>query len=122
MGDVSKNDWRLRGQQDYLNKAVLSKATFPDFWEKSYREKNEFCRKIVGYAHRFVAQTGRGQEYLEGENVRHFWHEHCEFCWEKVRADMECEFYCTQDFYYWICPECFRDFRDEFEFEVTEDL
>ena len=115
-------DWRLRGQEAYLKRATLFRVTFPEFWEKSYREQNEFYQKIVQYARQFVAQTGRGQEYLEGEKVRHFWHEHCEFCWEKVQTDMECEFYCTKDFYYWICPVCFRDFRNEFEFEVIEAL
>ena len=64
------------------------------------------------------------EEFLDGENIRHFWHEHCQFCWEKAYTDKACEFYCTEDFYYWICAECFHDFADQFHWNVkpVEDL
>ena len=77
-----------------------------------------FYQKIARYAERFVAETNRGAEYLEGDKIQHFWHEHCEFCWEKALTDKNCEFYCTEDMYYWICAECFRDFREKFNWQV----
>jgi hypothetical protein len=45
-------------------------------------------------------------------------HEHCEFCWQKIMdddsSDVIREAYTTDDNYYWICPECFKDFKEMF--------
>lgn len=49
-------------------------------------------------------------------------HDHCEFCWAKFSErehDLH-EGYCTLDQYYWICDECFRDFKEKFEWQVEE--
>ena len=91
------DDWRLRGQEEYLKGLTFQKVRFPDFWQKAYDE-----------------QMKRGEEYLEGEKIQHFWHEHCEFCWEKATTDKECVFYCTKDMRYWVCPDCFKDFKNSF--------
>ena len=107
-------DWRLRGQEKYLKNVTLYKVIFPKFWEKAYAERNLFYQKISSQAHNFVEHMNRGSEFLEGDKIQHFWHDHCEFCWEDVTTDTECEFYCTKDMYYWICPECFDDFQDSF--------
>lgn len=44
-------------------------------------------------------------------------HAHCEFCWKKFdeRNAVEQKGYSTLDKYYWICPQCFSDFRSQFE-------
>lgn len=118
MRSISADDWRLQGQEAYLKQARLIRIRFPEFWQRSYREQNAFYQKLHRYAHRVVEQTGRRREYLEGDKIQHLWHDHCEFCWEKVLTDKECAFYCTEDYRYWICPECVRDFREEFAFEV----
>ena len=74
----------------------------------------------------------QGQEqYLKGETLswktytkfREDWdHDHCEFCGTKfmVSSDSETlkEGYATSDNYTWICKQCFKDFCDEFEWEV----
>ena len=112
------SDWRLNGQEEYLSNITLYKVTFPEFWDTAYRNKNTFYQKIARYAERFVAESNHGAEYLEGDKIQHFWHEHCEFCWEKALTDKNCEFYCTEDMYYWICAECFRDFREKFNWQV----
>jgi len=39
----------------------------------------------------------------------------------RTDADMLQEGYCTLDEYHWICPECFRDFREMFGWQVVED-
>ena len=114
------DDWRLRDQAEYLRGETLYKVAFPSFWQKAYAERNVFYRMIFSSAHRFVEQTGRSGEYLEGEQIRHFWHAHCAFCWEKVTTDQECEFYCTKDMQNWICPECFGDFRDSFAWTIQD--
>ena len=108
------DDWRLRGQEGYLADKILYKVTFPEFWKTAYKDKNIFYQKILRYAKEHVEATNRGHESLEGEKIQGFWHEHCEFCWEKALADKSCVFYCTDDLYYWICEECFRDFREMF--------
>ena len=81
------DDWRLRGQEEYLKGLTFYKVRFPDFWIKAYGEKNAFYQMISTEGHRFVEQMQRGEEYLEGEKIQHFWHEHCEFCWEKATTD-----------------------------------
>ena len=47
-------------------------------------------------------------------------HEHCVFCWEKFYLDENClqAGYCTrpknEPGAYWICPECYEDFKGLF--------
>jgi hypothetical protein len=49
-------------------------------------------------------------------------HDHCEFCWDKFMdpdsADTLHEGYATAD-NRWICPRCFEDFVDLFDWVVT---
>ena len=72
----------------------------------------------------------QGQEdYLAGVTL--FWkkwkaqsltwdHDHCEFCWEKFSEFPETlhEGYTTKDDKHWICPECFSDFKDMYQWTV----
>jgi len=46
-------------------------------------------------------------------------HDHCAFCHEKFsEAEGGIHIgYCTQDEYHWICPECFDDFKEMFQWE-----
>ena len=111
-------DWRLRGQENYLSNATLYKVQFPEFWQLAYETENPFYQKIAAYAKEQVKKTGKYAELLVGEKVGQFWHEHCEFCWEKAYTHKSCEFYCTQDLYYWICAECFTDFAERFHWQV----
>ncbi len=52
-------------------------------------------------------------------------HDHCEFCWAKFLVKKEPdtfqEGYVTEDNQHWICPECFADFQDEFQWTVKDD-
>ena len=59
------DDWRLRGQEEYLKGLPLYKVSFPEFWQKAYDEKNTFYQMISDEAHRFVDQMQRGEEYLK---------------------------------------------------------
>ena len=48
-------------------------------------------------------------------------HEHCQFCWEKfsIFPDTLHAGYCTMDKNeYWVCTNCFSDFKDIFEWEI----
>lgn len=46
-------------------------------------------------------------------------HDHCEFCWIKFgKTGMSGAIqqgYVTDDLKHWICPQCFQDFRERFE-------
>lgn len=111
-------DWRLNGQERFLSNATLYKVSFPEFWKVAYEDKNSFFKKIEQYAKSYVESTNKGYEFLEGEKIQHFWHEHCEFCFEKALTDKQCEFYCTKDMSRWVCAECFCDFREQFNWQV----
>lgn len=114
------DDWRLNGQEKYLQNVKLYKVVFPEFWKRAYAQKSEFYQKVLDYAERYVETTHRGDEFLEGEKIQHFWHNHCEFCWEKALTNKPGEFYCTEDYDCWICKECFEDFREKFNWIVEE--
>jgi hypothetical protein len=46
-------------------------------------------------------------------------HDHCEFCFEKFSdsdSDLQ-EGYCSEDEYYWICPQCYNDFKELFQWK-----
>ncbi|MCR4831838.1 MAG: hypothetical protein K5883_10355 [Pseudobutyrivibrio sp.] len=47
-------------------------------------------------------------------------HDHCEFCLEKFGdSDFDLkEGYCSEDEYYWICPQCFNDFKEIFHWHI----
>ena len=118
------SDWQLNGQEEYLSDKIFYKVTFPEFWETAYRDKNEFYWRIEKDAKITVEGTGKWQELLIGERIQNFWHQHCSFCWEKALTYEPATFYCTEDMYHWICEECFRDFREQFHWQVrpTEEL
>lgn len=107
-------DWRLRGQEEYLSGATLYKVTFPEFWERAYREKNRFYRSAQRCAKAYVERTGQLAEYLQDERIGRFWHDHCEFCWEKAQTDQEGVFFITGDCSRFICQACCLDFKEQF--------
>lgn len=86
---VSKDDWRLRGQEDYMRK---------------YKFKYK----------KFVSQNSGAR------------HAHCEFCWHKFMEnpygveDCTSHGYCSLDEKYWVCNECFEDFKEMLSWENVE--
>ena len=63
----------------------------------------------------------RYRQYKDNPN----WdHDHCVFCWTEFClegcADSIREGYATEDDYHWICPNCFADFKDKFQWSVIE--
>ncbi len=49
-------------------------------------------------------------------------HCHCEFCWDKFSDEENTlhEGYTTKDLYYWICPTCYKDFKEMFQWNTVE--
>ncbi len=69
----------------------------------------------------------QGQEKCLGGKTFHFHsfepsdtndHEHCVFCTEKFGVDYTKAGYSTMDDYYWVCEECFEDFKDMYSLKV----
>lgn len=85
---IDKDDWRLRGQEEYL-----------------------------------MHKTFAFETYSETQNSKH---EHCEFCWHKFMENCEgvedCSEagYCTLDHKYWVCEECYEDFKNNFKWIIAE--
>lgn len=64
--------------------------------------------------------------YLKGKKLFHInynqkeRHDHCEFCMEKFISKKQIG-YCTEDYYYWICENCFKDFQKMFNWEIINE-
>ena len=115
------SDWRLELNEhmvEDLDDTTFYKVTFPEFWVVAYREKNDFYQKIKQYAEYCVERDNNGAEFLEGEKIQHFWHEHCDLCWEKALTDINRTFYVTDDMKHWICEQCFNDFKEKFNWQA----
>lgn len=77
--------------------------------------------------------TGQERYLLEKTLVRKTYapprpdwdHDHCAFCWAKFMQNGEegayQEGYATEDSQYWICPPCFVDFKDKFQWTVKDE-
>ena len=84
---IDENDWRLRGQEEYMKGLK--------FRFSSFLSENE--------------------------------HAHCEFCWHKFMKnpgemeDCSSEGYCFGDNCFWVCKECFHDFKELFQWETLDD-
>jgi hypothetical protein len=90
------DDWRLQGQERFLQGA--------SFVRKPYRASSDTWE-----------------------------HDHCDFCTRKFvesatgqSDDVATEGYAAigrgpngEDDYYWVCDECFADFRERFEWKVA---
>jgi hypothetical protein len=73
----------------------------------------------------------QGQErYLKGVSLskqnyvmfRESWeHDHCEFCGAKLseRPEDLNDGYATADRYHWVCENCFKDFKDSFQWIIV---
>ena len=114
------SDWRLKGTEAEWFHKTLYKIVFPAFWEISYQDKNAFFSKIENEAKQFAEEMQRGQEFLEDDKIQHFWHAHCDFCWEKATTDTPCTFYCTKDMQYWVCEACFHEFKEKFKWQEKD--
>ena len=59
-------------------------------------------------------------EYAKTRSDGDFWHEHCEFCGTKITKNYKKRvFYCTTDYYHWICSKCYNDFKEMFGWIVV---
>lgn len=47
-------------------------------------------------------------------------HRHCAFCWDKFGKgeNLLAAGYCTSDKKWWICEQCYEDFKEQFQWQV----
>ena len=115
------DDWRMDGNEDYLNNLTLYEIKFPEFWKKSRHLKNTFYKIVINKAEELVKQGSVDKMYLDKRRIHHIWHSHCEFCWETSAVYKCSTSYCTKDFKHWICQKCFNDFKDKFSWTVNSE-
>ncbi len=65
------------------------------------------------------------QKYRQNPDNPEWDHDHCSFCWATFMVGGESgsleEGYSTEDEYYWVCPQCFEDFKEAFGWSVREE-
>jgi len=60
-------------------------------------------------------------ELTQFESHRNSDHKHCSFCWDKFSENAEdLHFGYVANKKYWICPNCFNDFKEMFGWKVIE--
>jgi hypothetical protein len=87
---MADDDWRLQGQEKYLQGAILRWAIWEPPREGWDHDHCEFC--WVHFADHVLEDDPK--TLLEG--------------------------YVTEDNYRWICAPCFEDFKERFGFAVRE--
>jgi len=68
--------------------------------------------------------TGATLTRREWQQSRAEWdHDHCEFCWAKFGGSQIPnalrQGWTTSDGYLWICDQCFADFRERFNWQIS---
>lgn len=122
-------DWEIGNDEEKIYEeqykcANFLQITFPEFWQKSYEKKNNFYQHVYLEAKKHVEILKRGEEYLNGDLCKEWWHRHCDFCWKTIDTNLNGECYCSEDIELWVCAECFNAFKGHFEWvaEIAEDI
>ena len=96
---LDTTDWRLCGQEKWLSNEKLIKEDVAIFYK---------ARK----------------EEWDGKNPFDLWdHDHCDFCYEKFMIETAIEqpfAYRSQDYNAWICETCYNDFKEKFNWKLTQ--
>ena len=83
------DDWRVLGQEAYLQGAVLRWSKWRPYREGWDHDHCEFC-------------SGHLSDHILDDD-----------------PETQLEGYVTEDNYRWICRGCFEDFKDRFQFSTT---
>lgn len=79
------------------------------------RGQEEYMRKMEFEYKKFLPRKGQDA------------HTHCEFCWHKFMENCDGVFdcsthgFCSADGQYWVCEECFHDFRELLSWRIVDD-
>lgn len=58
------------------------------------------------------------KEYAKQLQEPELWHEHCEFCMEKIDMHYDAVCYCSDDKYRFVCETCYNDFKSDFNWNT----
>lgn len=132
------DDWRLAGQEDYLKDAVLVWRA----WSAPPLSETRAWRLADGTVMETPDPDAEPPpDAVEQVEPRGWDHDHCDFCWAKFMAtDYPPEQREWREQHpeiltagytpagsepgrtcLWICPQCFEDFRERFDWTVVED-
>lgn len=88
--------------------------SMPDEADWRLRDQNEYMQGMAFTHSKYIP---------ESKNVDHT---HCEFCWHKFMeksegiADCSSRGYRSCDGGYWVCEECFANFREAFGWKLEK--
>ena len=104
---ADENDWRLRGQEDYLHGATLVRKRYRARGEDAEHDHCEFCwTKFMDPS--FSSEHAR---YVE---------EHPDVLVEGYAVQGGKTIHGIKDDYWWVYHRCLRDFEKRFNWTVSE--
>lgn len=117
-------------QHTDLEGEVFYQLQFPEFWERSYAEKNAYYNRVerlfkrtesalmqeldaevfarLSYASEHDGVLPDGRRLTEKEKMELLWYEDCFLFSEKLFLNQPATLYCTKDMDVWLCEECFE--------------
>ena len=115
-------NWKLAaGQVEFWKNKNVIKIQFPAFWETAVKSKNYFYNVVKNSALDFLDKSKKEtMSSCSNEFLQEFWHEHCDFCTEKIRTAEERVVYCTADFCWWMCSDCFEEFKQSLNISIID--
>ena len=75
--------------------------------------------RLMGQEKYLMGESLRFKSYPERKTATD--HDHCEFCFQKFMdsgEDTIQQGFATLDDYRWICPTCYEDFNEQFQFKI----
>lgn len=92
------------------------------------KERDWRLARYLGELNNLHFRHMRFSEFLVAQNSRSS-HEHCWLCWQRIGAhaihgEVEEDGYVTTELSgtAWLCNGCFRDFRNDFNFQSIDDM
>ena len=110
-------DWRIYNE-DFFRELEFCKIIFPDFWKTSFRNKNKFFETVHDYMIDYIKQTNNKANCMDDSKACMIWHAHCDLCTKEICPNQNTECFCTDDYFVWICKNCFNDFKDYFHWII----
>ena len=123
-----------------LHGEVFYKIVFPEFWERAYREKNAYYKRvterakkheahlrccidpeydsILSYAEKNGGKIPEGDVLTEKRRLELLWSEECWYFCEEIPLTERGVAYCTKDMDIFLCEECFDMFKKAEEWTV----
>lgn len=113
-------DWRIYNE-NFFRGLKFYKIKFPDFWKNSFKNKDAFYKTVHDYIIDYIKQTHSEANCLEETKACMIWHAHCDLCTKEICPNQDTECFCTDDYFIWICKDCFDDFCNFFDWKIERE-